>query len=97
MKTKLTTTMLTLAMWCAMTTAMAQTYQVPVSEAHEQMLAGKYEPTWQSLETHQTKSTSMPPLWVGPRMAVWSSSRWPRAIPTSRNRLKASICWATAN
>lgn len=49
------TSMLTLAMWCAMTTAMAQTYQVPVSEAHEQMLAGKYEPTWQSLETHQTK------------------------------------------
>lgn len=48
MKTKLTTTMLTLTMWCAMTTAMAQTYQVPVSEAHEQMLAGKHEPTWQS-------------------------------------------------
>ena len=34
--------------------AMAQTYQVPVSEQHEQMLTGKYEPTWQSLETHQT-------------------------------------------
>ena len=30
------------------------TYQVPVSEQHEQMLTGKYEPTWQSLETHQT-------------------------------------------
>ena len=51
MKTKLTTTMLTLTMWCAMTTAMAQTYQVPVSETHEQMLTGKYEPTWQSLDS----------------------------------------------
>ena len=30
------------------------TYQVPVSEQHEQMLTGRYEPTWQSLETHQT-------------------------------------------
>ena len=67
MKTKLTTTMLTLAMWCAMTTAMAQTYQVPVSEAHEQMLAGKYEPTWQSLETHQT------PEWFrNAKFGIWA-------------------------
>ena len=67
MKTKLTTTMLTLTMWCAMTTAMAQTYQVPVSEAHEQMLTGKYEPTWQSLETHQT------PEWFrNAKFGIWA-------------------------
>jgi len=61
------TSMLTLAMWCAMTTAMAQTYQVPVSEAHEQMLAGKYEPTWQSLETHQT------PEWFrNAKFGIWA-------------------------
>ena len=29
-------------------------YPIPVSEAHEPMLRGKYEPTWQSLETHET-------------------------------------------
>ena len=32
----------------------AQQYQVPVSEDHEQMLTGRFEPTWESLETHQT-------------------------------------------
>ena len=92
------TSMLTLAMWCAMTTAMAQTYQVPVSEAHEQMLAGKYEPTWQSLETHQTKKFLYATAMGWPedgRLVI--KSLWPRTIPTSRNRLKASICWATAN
>ena len=31
-----------------------QQYQVPVSEDHEQMLTGRFEPTWESLETHQT-------------------------------------------
>ena len=67
MKTKLTTTMLTLAMWCAMTTAMAQAYQVPVSESHEQMLTVKYEPTWQSLETHQT------PEWFrNAKFGIWA-------------------------
>jgi alpha-L-fucosidase len=30
------------------------TYQVPVSEQHEQMQTGKYQPEWASLETHQT-------------------------------------------
>ena len=45
---------LTLAVCCGWMAAMAQTYQVPVSEQHEQMLTGKYEPTWQSLKTHQT-------------------------------------------
>ena len=37
-------------------TALSQpaNYPIPVSEEHEQMLRGKYEPTWQSLETHET-------------------------------------------
>ena len=30
------------------------TYQVPVSEQHEQMQTGKYQPEWASLQTHQT-------------------------------------------
>lgn len=33
----------------------AQTsYRIPVSEAHETMLRGQFEPTWQSLEQHET-------------------------------------------
>ena len=46
--------MLALAVCCGMSVAMAQTYQVPVLEQHEKMLTGKYQPTWQSLEKHQT-------------------------------------------
>ena len=43
-----------LAMCAVATTMTAQTYRIPVSEEHEQMQTGQFEPTWQSLETHQT-------------------------------------------
>lgn len=43
-----------MAICCGVTAAMAQTYDVPVSEKHEKMQTGKFQPTWQSLETHQT-------------------------------------------
>ena len=47
--------LLTLAFGCTIATVMAQeTYRIPVSEKHEKMQTGKYEPTWQSLEQHQT-------------------------------------------
>ena len=46
--------MMIFAASCLITAASAQTYQVPVSEAHEKMQTGQYEPTWESLETHQT-------------------------------------------
>ena len=32
----------------------AQPYQVPVSEAHEPMKTGKFQPTWESLSDHVT-------------------------------------------
>ena len=48
------TTILLYAMMAVATTSQAQQYQVPVSEAHEPMQTGKYQPTWESLETHQT-------------------------------------------
>ena len=35
-------------------TAGAQQYRIPVQEIHEQMQTGQYEPTWESLETHET-------------------------------------------
>lgn len=39
---------------CTTVTASAQeNYRIPVSEAHEQMQKGQYEPTWQSLEPSQ--------------------------------------------
>ena len=41
-------------MYCASAIAVAQQYQVPVSEIHEKMQTGKYEPNWESLKTHQT-------------------------------------------
>lgn len=34
----------------------AQTYQVPVSEAEEPMMKGKFEPTWESLENNYLSS-----------------------------------------
>ena len=46
--------MMMMAACCWMATMAAQQYEVPVSEAHEQMQTGKYQPTWESLETHQT-------------------------------------------
>ena len=32
---------------CWMATMAAQQYEVPVSEAHEQMQTGQFEPTWE--------------------------------------------------
>ena len=46
--------LMTLSMCCGMAVVFGQTYQVPVSEQHEKMLTGRYQPTWESLETHQT-------------------------------------------
>ncbi|MBP5619879.1 MAG: hypothetical protein J6X23_05485 [Bacteroidaceae bacterium] len=43
--------LLTLAFGCTIATVMAQeTYRIPVSEKHEKMQTGKYEPTWQSAQ-----------------------------------------------
>ena len=39
---------------CWMVVMAAQEYEVPVSEAHEQMQKGQYAPTWESLQKHQT-------------------------------------------
>ncbi|MBR7054949.1 MAG: alpha-L-fucosidase [Prevotella sp.] len=44
-----------IALFSALFPAMAQNnFQIPVSEVHEQMLTGKYQPTWESLKTHET-------------------------------------------
>lgn len=49
------------------TITMAQTYEVPVSEAHEPMAKGQYEPTWESLEKHET------PEWFrNAKFGIWA-------------------------
>ncbi|MBO4641982.1 MAG: alpha-L-fucosidase [Bacteroidaceae bacterium] len=55
MQTRMKNVLLTLIVSCFFATSLAQeTYKIPVSEKHERMQTGKYEPTWQSLEQHQT-------------------------------------------
>ena len=47
--------LLAIALTAVSVTAFAQQqYEIPVSEQHERMQTGRYEPTWQSLKTHQT-------------------------------------------
>ncbi|MBR2238718.1 MAG: alpha-L-fucosidase [Prevotella sp.] len=48
-------------------TAQQETYPVPVSEEHEKMQTGQYEPTWQSLQTHET------PEWFrNAKFGIWA-------------------------
>ena len=47
--------------------AQQETYPVPVSEKHEKMQTGQYEPTWQSLQTHKT------PEWFrNAKFGIWA-------------------------
>ena len=46
---------------------MAQRYQVPVADDSETMQVGQYEPTWQSLMTHET------PEWFrNAKFGIWA-------------------------
>ena len=57
--------MITACAW--LTFATAQSYKVPVSEAHEKMQTGKYEPTWESLRQHET------PTWFrDAKFGIWA-------------------------
>ena len=61
-------TLLTFAFFCAAISVSAQeTYRIPVSEENEKMQTGQYEPTWQSLEQHQT------PEWFrNAKFGIWA-------------------------
>ena len=48
-------------------TASAQQYEVPVSEVHEPMMKGKYEPTWQSLSQH-----TVPEWFRNAKFGIWA-------------------------
>lgn len=45
----------------------AQEYQIPVSEEHEKMERGKYEPTWQSLSQHR-----VPEWFRNAKFGIWA-------------------------
>jgi len=51
-------------LWCGVH---AQEYQVPVSEEHEKMEKGKYEPTWQSLGQHR-----VPEWFRNAKFGIWA-------------------------
>ena len=47
-------TLATIALLSCLSFVQAQTTPIPVTEAHEPMAKGKYQPTWQSLQQHAT-------------------------------------------
>ena len=59
---------LILTLFCAAISVSAQqTYRIPVSEENEKMQTGPFEPTWQSLEKHQT------PEWFrNAKFGIWA-------------------------
>ena len=59
--------LLSLMFCCMATMAKAQEYRIPVSEQNEQMQKGQYEPTWESLKTHET------PEWFrNAKFGIWA-------------------------
>ena len=61
-------TLFSFAIVCAAAWTWAQeTYRIPVSEKDEKMQTGRFEPTWQSLEQHQT------PEWFrNAKFGIWA-------------------------
>ena len=45
---------MTILAGCALLTASAQEYKVPVTNEHEKMAEGQYQPQWESLKKHKT-------------------------------------------
>ena len=58
---------------------------IPVSEEHEQMLKGQYEPTWESLMTHET------PEWFrDAKFGIWA--HWgPQCVEGSGDWMARSL------
>ncbi len=55
------------ALGCCLSTAIAQEYKVPVTQEHEKMATGQYQPTWQSLGKHNT------PEWFrNAKFGIWA-------------------------
>ncbi len=65
MPMRTTTLLASLAIWAG--SLSAQNYQVPVSEAHEPMMKGKFEPTWESLQNYQ-----VPEWFRNAKFGIWA-------------------------
>ena len=79
------TIILLYALMAVAPTSQAQQYQVPVSEVHEPMQTGRYQPTWESLETHQT------PEWFrDAKFGIWA--HWgPQCVEGSGDWMARSL------
>ena len=54
-------------MMAAISVQAQENYRIPVSEEHEQMMTGQFEPTWPSLQTHET------PEWLSnAKFGIWA-------------------------
>ncbi len=62
---RIKTSLFTLLLACS--TATAQDYQVPVSEADEPMMQGKFQPTWQSLQEYE-----VPEWFRNVKFGIWA-------------------------
>ena len=59
--------LLTFVLFCATISVAQETYRIPVSEENEKMQTGQFEPTWKSLEQHQT------PEWFrNAKFGIWA-------------------------
>lgn len=66
-------------------TCMAQEYAVPVSEANEPMMAGKYEPTWESLAKYE-----VPDWFRDAKFGIWA--HWgPQCVEGSGDWMARSL------
>ncbi len=70
---------------CPMVQTIAQNYHIIVSESCEQMQKGQYEPTWESLRTHQT------PEWFrNAKFGIWA--HWgPQCVEGSGDWMARSL------
>ena len=75
----------TLLLVLSFTATRAQEYRIPVTAAHENMQTGQYQPTWESLKTHQT------PEWFrDAKFGIWA--HWgPQCVEGSGDWMARSL------
>ena len=75
----------TLLLVLSFTATRAQEYRIPVTAAHESMQTGQYQPTWESLKTHQT------PEWFrDAKFGIWA--HWgPQCVEGSGDWMARSL------
>ena len=59
--------LLNIMMILALTATAQESYRIPVEEVHEHMQTGRYQPTWESLKTHQ-----VPEWFRDAKFGIWA-------------------------